>query len=306
MKALKIVLLVGAIAALSLSCATTRLDIPALSSADNAAALPGKFVWHDLISDTPAETREFYQQLFGWEFRALPGGVNYEMIYHRGVAIGGMVDQTRLPVQIDISRWVAVLAVADVDAAAAYVSANGGTVFTPPTSLGERGRIAVVADPQQAVLALLQTDGRDPRDDEAPAVSGNFLWDELWTSDAAGASEFYAGLAPFERETRQLQLGTQRIDYHLLQANDRPRAGIRATPIEELPPHWVTYLSVEGEAALEQLLARVEQLGGRVIVPATPREGGGSVALISGPSGAGIALQTWPLPAAIALEDTEQ
>ena len=306
MKAFKLVLLASAIAVLTLACAATRIDIPALSAGDDGAELPGKFVWHDLITDTPAQTRAFYQQLFGWEFRPLPAGINYEMIYHRGVAIGGMVDQTRLPVQVDISQWIPVLAVADVDAAAAYFHANDGTVFTPPTSLGERGRLAVVADPQQAVLALLQTDGRDPRDAEAQEGGGNFLWVELWTTDAARASGFYAGLAPYRQQTREMQVDTQTIDYHVLETAGRPRAGIRSKPIAELPPHWVSYLSVEGEDALAQILARVEGLGGRVLVPATPRAQGGSVALISGPSGAGIALQTWPLQTASVAEEQVQ
>ncbi|TDG13356.1 VOC family protein [Seongchinamella unica] len=295
MKALKLVLLASAVVALTVACAATRVDIPSLAADEEGADLPGKFVWHDLITDTPAQTREFYRQLFGWEFRPLPGGVNYEMIYHRGTAIGGMVDQTRLPAQVDISQWVAVLAVADVTAATEYFRTRGGTVFTPPTSLGERGRIAVVADPQQAVLALLQTDGRDPGDTEAPEGAGNFLWNELWTADAASASGFYAGLAPYQQETRAMQIGTQTVDYHLLESAGRPRAGIRNKPIPELPSHWVSYVSVDNQSALEQILSRVEQLGGRVLVPATGRlQGGGSVALIAGPSGAGIALQTWP------------
>ena len=35
--------------------------------------------------------------------------------------------------------------------------------------------------------------------------------------------------------------------------------------------------------------------GGTVIVDAQPRRIGGNAALIAGPSGAGIALQTWPV-----------
>ena len=44
-----------------------------------------------------------------------------------------------------------------------------------------------------------------------------------------------------------------------------------------------------------EVTARVEALGGRVALEAQPRPIGGSVAVILGPSGAGIALQTWPL-----------
>jgi hypothetical protein len=49
---------------------------------------------------------------------------------------------------------------------------------------------------------------------------------------------------------------------------------------------------VESPAAIT---AQAAEFGGRVIVEARPRPLGGEVAFIAGPSGAGIALQTWPL-----------
>ncbi len=63
-------------------------------------------------------------------------------------------------------------------------------------------------------------------------------------------------------------------------------------PLHDLQPVWVSYLRVDKPAAIT---ARVDGLGGRVIVEAQPRPLGGEVAFIAGPSGAGIALQTWPL-----------
>jgi predicted enzyme related to lactoylglutathione lyase len=63
-------------------------------------------------------------------------------------------------------------------------------------------------------------------------------------------------------------------------------------PLEDLGPVWVSYVRVESPASIT---ARVAKLGGRVIVEARPRPLGGEVAFIAGPSGAGIALQTWPL-----------
>ena len=63
-------------------------------------------------------------------------------------------------------------------------------------------------------------------------------------------------------------------------------------PLEGLKPVWVSYLRVENPASIT---AQVASLGGWVIVEARPRPLGGEVAFIAGPSGAGIALQTWPL-----------
>jgi predicted enzyme related to lactoylglutathione lyase len=58
-------------------------------------------------------------------------------------------------------------------------------------------------------------------------------------------------------------------------------------------PLWVSYLRVADEASLDAILARVEPLGGRILMPATARPAGGMLAVVADPSGAGIALQTW-------------
>ena len=63
-------------------------------------------------------------------------------------------------------------------------------------------------------------------------------------------------------------------------------------PLADLDPVWVSYIRVESPAAIT---AKVEALGGRVLIEAQPRALGGEVAFIAGPSEAGIALQTWPL-----------
>ena len=81
-------------------------------------------------------------------------------------------------------------------------------------------------------------------------------------------------------------------DYQLMTMSGRPRAGIMQNPFEDVRPVWGNYLRVEDPA---MIAARVEELGGKVLVEAQMRDVGGTAAFIAGPSGAGIALQTWPL-----------
>lgn len=307
MKKIRLIVAAGLVAAVSLACTATQFSIPPVAQTADGSRLPGKVIWHDLLSDTPEQTRAFYGGLFGWEFRALPGGnINYEVIYHRGEAIGGMVDQNRLPAKADISQWVAVFSVADVEAAADSVRTSGGTVLTPPTSLGERGRIAVVVDSQGAVLALLETAGGDPEDGEGSPRSGEFLWNELWVGDVDKAGDFYRAVFPFSGEERSLAEGDTVVEYLVLKSAGRPRAGIRTSPGEDLQSSWVSYLRVADKQELDEILSKVEALGGTVLVPATPRPAGGVVAMIAGPSGAGIALQTWPPRQEIAQEEEQQ
>ena len=80
--------------------------------------------------------------------------------------------------------------------------------------------------------------------------------------------------------------------YRVLRMNDTPRAGVLANPFEGQRPVWVNYLRVDDPSAVT---GQVEALGGRVLVEPQARAIGGQVAFIAGPSGAGVAIQTWPL-----------
>ncbi len=131
----------------------------------------------------------------------------------------------------------------------------------------------------------MQAVGGDPLD-RKPRV-GDFLWNEVWTNDIDVATNFYADLAGYDSETEIL---ADDFTYRVLGTKKKPRVGIVKNPIPELDPVWVSYIRVADPAAI---VSRVEALGGQVLVEPRKREAGGSVALIAGPSGAGIAIQTW-------------
>jgi len=276
-------------------------NMPAITDMPTRTTLPGKVVWHDLITDAPEASQRFYRELFGWEFESVGvnlgslNAIDYTLIRHNGRLIGGMVNQAQLQTRQDISQWISLISVANVDVASAVVEASGGRVLTPPVNLAERGRLAVVADPQGALFSLLQTDSRDPLDDSEAEVGG-FLWDELWTGDISAAADFYKQLAGYAEEDSVEQADASiNSHYRLLRSQGKPRVGIMKMPVKDINPIWVNYLRVADAAALDAIVARVEGLGGAILLDPEDREIGGRVALIAGPSGAGIALQTWPL-----------
>lgn len=275
-------------------CAAVTPNLPAVTEQPTGNSDTGRIVWHDLITSTPAESRKFYGELFGWTFEQLPGGVGvgrddtYQLIRHNGRIIGGMVDANALNRDSDISQWITVMSVADIDAAVAEVAGGGGEVLTEPTDVGDRGTMAVVAGPDKALIALLQSRTGDP--EERQPELNDWLWNELWTDDVDSATRFFNGVAGLTTDDRDVE-GSD-VVYRLLTAGDQPRAAILPHPFEGQLPVWVNYLRVADPAAIAD---RVEALGGRVLVPAQPRKIGGTVAFVAGPSGAGIALQTWPL-----------
>jgi len=275
-------------------CASVTANLPPITDEPTGARYKGRIVWHDLLTNTPAESREFYGKLFGWEFEK-PGidigfgnESTYMLIRHNGNLIGGMVDVNSLDREVNISQWVTVMSVADINAAVERVVADGGEVLTQPTEVGSRGTLAVVAGPDRALFAMIQTKDGDPA--EVQTAHNEWLWNELWTDDVESATSFYQQVIGFDREDHPVP--DTDLTYRVLKADKKPRVGILANPFEGERPVWVNYIRVEDPKAIT---TQVEKLGGRIIVEAQPRAIGGQVAFIAGPSGAGVALQTWPL-----------
>ena len=272
-------------------CAAVSINLPPITEEATDERHNGKVVWRDLLTNTPEESQRFYGELFGWQFEKQGlnigiGGGGYTLVRHNGRLIGGIVDTNALGKDDNISQWITTMSVTDIDAAAGRVADAGGIVMAEPTAIGSRGQMAVVEDATGAVFAMIQTSEGDPPDHE-PDFDG-WLWDELWTNDVEKATDFYRSVIGFQHTDHDVE----DRNYRVLKVDDTPRAGVLANPFEGERPVWVNYLRVRDPSAVT---ARVEELGGKILVEAQARPVGGEVAFIAGPSGAGVALQTWPL-----------
>lgn len=136
-------------------------------------------------------------------------------------------------------------------------------------------RLADVADPQGAVLALLNATGGDPAD--VKPGTDEWLWTELLTNNPEEAATFYEGLAGYQYETRQVTAG---IDYRILTKDGIPRAGVVKVPWETVKPNWLAYIKVDDP---QVLAARVESLGGKLLLPPDKNIRNGSVAVVADP-----------------------
>jgi predicted enzyme related to lactoylglutathione lyase len=245
----------------------------------------GKFVWNDLLTSDAATARDFYGQLFGWTFTQQG---RYTVIRNNDRNIGGIVQLKGDPDNPSAARWLSLLSVADVDQAAALVKTEGGAVHIEPTEVPNRGRVALVSDPQGAKLVLLQARDGDPEDEE-PAI-GSWLWHELWSNNAEASLTFYQKLAGYDYENYEGEAD----DYLILIREDQWRAGIRFIDDSELEMRWVPVVRVADTEAVAQ---KAEHLGGEIRVAPRPTESG-SVALLVDPSGARVIIQSWTAPAA--------
>ena len=246
----------------------------------------GKFVWNDLLTNDAEQARAFYGQLFGWTFTQQG---RYTVIQNDGQKIGGIVQLKEDSDQPSAARWLSTLSIADVDQAAALVKSEGGAVHVEPMELTNRGRGALVSDPQGAQLVLLHAKDGDPEDKE-PAI-GSWLWHELWSNNAEASLAFYQKLAGYDYENYE----GEAEDYLILMSDDQWRAGIRFLDYDDLEMRWVPVVRVADTEAVAQ---KAEQLGGVIRVAPRPTASGGSVALLVDPSGARLIIQKWTAPAA--------
>lgn len=107
---------------------------------------------------------------------------------------------------------------------------------------------------------------------------GDLGWNELNTTDAAAAADFYAALAGWEKK------GEPMPGYHVFGRGDEMLGAVTNLQNGETTPRWMPYITV---ADLDATLAKAKELGASVVVPpmALP-EDGGHIAVIKDPQGA--------------------
>src|SRR5580765_2534066 len=85
--------LAAAVVALGPACASrSRAPAPAAAPAPARTVLPGKFVWHDLVTESPEACRRFYGTLLGWQFEDIQRlGKPYAIAKLGGQRVAGLV-----------------------------------------------------------------------------------------------------------------------------------------------------------------------------------------------------------------------
>ena len=135
------------------------------------------FCWIDLPTDKPEVAAKFYTALFGWEAREVMNNDkgNYSMFFKDGHDVGGFYRLEGRP-----TWWASYVLVEDVDATVKKAGELSGKVYMPVTEVMPGARMAVVADPTGAALALWESkDGSKTLRD----VPNTLCWNELLTHD---------------------------------------------------------------------------------------------------------------------------
>jgi len=246
---------------------------------------PGRWVWGDLVTSDVAAAADFYGKVFGWTFETYGGEDDrdtYTLALADGLPIGGLVfDQRAMKGDVPSARWIGLISVADVHAAANAVTQGGGKVVVKPTMLGERGETAVFQDPEGTLFGVVRSTNGDPADYVGDL--NEWVWIDLWTADVDQATKFYGAVAGYT--ALPLEQEGLRSGAHLVSGN-YVRAGVMQKQDAGVSAVWLPYLRVaDAKAATEMARAA----GGKVV-----REpvnlGRAIVAILADPTGAPVGI----------------
>jgi uncharacterized protein len=278
-------LLLGACLAVAASAVVAVPQVPALNSPASDEHHVGKVTFCELVTPDLAAAERFYGGLFGWTFS---GTGDYAQASLGGQAVAGVVQRPFPAGQKRQPAWLTFFSVRDVDSAQKAAADHGAKVLLKPRAVPDRGREAVLADPQGAVFAVVASSSGDAPD--YLAAPGQWIWSSLITTDPDTAAAFYQTLFDYEI----FDVSSDASEQHLMLASDNyARASANTLPANGSRgghPHWLNYVRVDDAV---QTAAKVVSLGGRVLVEPRVDRHGGRIAVVADPQGAAFGLLEW-------------
>jgi len=216
--------------------------------------------WVDLQTTDPDGARAFYSDLFGWKYDDQPMGDDqvYSMAIKDGGHAAAISPQSPELIAAGVPpMWNTYLAVDDVDATTAKVTAAGGQVGMEPFDVFDSGRMSFVLDPQGAAVAFWQANNHIG----ASVVNehGALVWNELTVPDPAATTGFYEQVLGVTAKTQDYGTGES---YTTFEVGDRSVAGATTPNMDGVPPHWHVYFAVDNVA---ESAAQAAALGGTVL-----------------------------------------
>ena len=246
----------------------------------------GLFFWRDLRTSDPEKAKSFYTELLGWTiYPQSMGEYTYDMIGIAEVPFGGITPLEPAETEAGApSHWISYVGTPDVDATTKKVAELGGKVVMEPMDIPTIGRFSVDTDPTGAYFCPMHWDNPMDIDPFATPPVGGVTWNELYTSDVDAAVDFYTKLNGYKVHRSTMEgFG----DYVMLavehDGTEKDIAGVAPRP-EGMPMSaWGIYFRV---ADIDAAIARIGELGGKVIMGPMEIPGTGKIAAAFDPTGA--------------------
>ena len=263
---------------------------------DNALDATGAFIWYELMTPDPEGSKAFYDAVVGWDIgEGASEYSGYRMINRKDGGFAGGVLPLTAEMQQHGARptWLGYIYVLDVDQAVGKIEAAGGKALMPATDIPNVGRIAMVTDPQGAPFYVMkpippQGDPNAQSDVFSQDKLGTCGWNELSTTDANGALDFYTSQFGWEKGDA-MPMG-EAGDYRFINRKGQMLGAIfpsGAGAFKDEPSHWRYYFRVPSISAAK---TAAEQAGGTIRVEPMEVPGGDHILIGTDPQGAEFAL----------------
>lgn len=115
---------------------------------------PGALVWNQLSTTDPAAAATFYRPALGLDAAPMPEMPEFTGFQVNGRTIGGVQGMENIP-EGTPPNWLVNFAVDDTDSTVDALVRGGGSIIMPAFDMEKVGRMAVLADPQGAVFAIV-------------------------------------------------------------------------------------------------------------------------------------------------------
>ena len=208
------------------------------------------FIWYELITSDLDAAIAYYGDVLGWTVApSRMTGMDYRTISAAGTDIGGMMavpeEAKGMP-----PGWFGYVNVADVDAEVEAFTAAGGHVAWPANDIPNVGRMAMVVDPQGALIYVMTPSMEGASTAFKPGTLGHCGWNEYHATDAVAAYDFYAGRMGWEK-CRSMDMGPAGV-YQTFQADGVELGGMMNNPLPQQA--WLYYfITGDIDAAVERL-----------------------------------------------------
>jgi predicted enzyme related to lactoylglutathione lyase len=247
---------------------------------------PGRFAWYELMTTDVAAAKAFYAKVVGWGAQdASTPDLAYTLFTVGGASVSGLMELPEDARKMGATpRWMGYVGVNDADATADRIRRLGGAVYVPPTN-SNIGRISVVADPQTAILALVEGPKAGQQQSAELDEPGRVGWHELLAADSQKAFAFYGELFGWRKADAELG---QTDAYQLFSAGGQMIGGMFTKRPVEPVPYWLYYFNIGNiDAAAEH----VKRGGGRIFEGPFEVPDGSWIVRCIDPQGAIFALQ---------------
>lgn len=237
----------------------------------------GKLVWADLYTGDVNASLKFYQDTFGWTVKAFAkDNAKYHILYDNGQAIAGVLARDSKRNKTDNALWVGSIDTDNVASRSELSAKNNATIILPPHEFKLYGKRAVLADPQGAIIALLELDLTNKNHQK---ISTKWDWAQLFSTNTQKAALFYQDAFDYTIEP----LNTNKDSFFLIQSESVQASIVNLPESFEQRDRWVNFIEVNNITAV---LSKATTHGATIIYHPTDK----GLAIISDPHGAFIGL----------------